>query len=151
MTLPEADLNPGADAPLKPARRISRASPWWRAMDRLRADRWAMAGLAIVTLFFIIALGVWLGWWGGDWMATGGGQWRGPSSEYWLGTTILGQDIFSRAIFSTRTAFEIGLIVAVASMDSPPVTYSEWSSAFSVTRMSWSPADRSRSRWYHSP
>jgi len=115
MTIPETDLNPGADAPLKPARRISRASPWWRAMDRLRADRWAMAGLAIVTLFFIIALGVWLGWWGGNWMQTGGGQWRGPSPEYWFGTTILGQDIFARAIFSTRTAFEIGLIVAVAS------------------------------------
>ncbi|MGB0513201.1 MAG: ABC transporter permease [Wenzhouxiangellaceae bacterium] len=115
MRIPEADLNPGADASLKPTRTISPASPWRRAIARLRSDRWAMAGLAIVLLFFVIALGVWLGWWGGSWMETGGGQWRGPSPEYWLGTTILGQDIFARAVFSTRTAFEIGLIVAVAS------------------------------------
>jgi ABC-type dipeptide/oligopeptide/nickel transport system permease subunit len=35
------------------------------------------------------------------------------SGEYWFGTNIIGQDIFSRAIYSTRTAFEVGLVVAI--------------------------------------
>jgi peptide/nickel transport system permease protein len=35
------------------------------------------------------------------------------SSEYWFGTNIIGQDIFSRALYSTRTAFEVGLLVAL--------------------------------------
>lgn len=74
-----------------------------------------MLGLAIVSLFFIIALGVWAGWWGQDWMANVGDRWEAPSSRHWLGTTILGQDILDRALYSTRTAFEIGLIVALAS------------------------------------
>ncbi|PKL95901.1 MAG: ABC transporter permease [Gammaproteobacteria bacterium HGW-Gammaproteobacteria-8] len=90
-------------------------SPGRRALARLRADRWAMLGLAIVALFFVIALGVWAGWWGGNWMANVGERWEGPSSRHWLGTTILGQDILDRALYSTRTAFEIGLIVALAS------------------------------------
>jgi len=90
-------------------------SPVRRAAGRLLADRWAMLGLAIVLLFFGIALGVWAGLWGGDWMASVGERWEGPSTRHWLGTTILGQDILDRALFSTRTAFEIGLIVALAS------------------------------------
>jgi ABC-type dipeptide/oligopeptide/nickel transport system permease subunit len=90
-------------------------SPGRRALARLQADRWAMLGLAIVVLFFIIALGVWAGGWGQGWMANVGERWEGPSTRHWLGTTILGQDILDRALYSTRTAFEIGLIVALAS------------------------------------
>lgn len=115
MSLPVQDINPGADARLQPVRRPGGISPWSRALDRLVGDRPAMAGLAVVTVFFVIALGVWFGWWGGKWAETGDGQWLPPSPEHWLGTTILGQDIFARAIFSTRTAFEIGLVVAAAS------------------------------------
>jgi peptide/nickel transport system permease protein len=37
------------------------------------------------------------------------------SSEFWFGTNIIGQDIFQRSIYSTKTAFEIGLVVAVLS------------------------------------
>ena len=115
MSLPVQDLNPGTDARMQPARQPGRSSPWGRAFQRLTEDRVAMAGLVIVAIFFVTALGVWFGWWGDNWAETGGGQWQPPTGEYWLGTTILGQDIFARAVFSTRTAFEIGLIVAAAS------------------------------------
>lgn len=115
MNLPAGGLNPGTDARLKPVDTPAGDSLWGRALSRFARDRAAMVGMAIVTAFFVAALGVWLGWWGGNWAETAGGQWEAPSSEHWFGTTILGQDIFARAIFSTRTAFEIGLIVALAS------------------------------------
>lgn len=86
-----------------------------QTLRALLADRWAALGLALVALFLVIAVGVWTGAWGQQWAETGAGQWRGPSSEYWLGTTLLGQDIFARAVQSTATAFEIGLLVALAS------------------------------------
>jgi peptide/nickel transport system permease protein len=91
---------------MKPANRI------WR---QLRQDRFGMAGLLVVTLFFLVAVGVWIGLFGQDWSAAEGGRWEPASPEFWFGTNMLGQDIFQRAIFSVRTAFEIGLIVAVVS------------------------------------
>ncbi|MGK7294931.1 MAG: ABC transporter permease [Candidatus Wenzhouxiangella sp. M2_3B_020] len=109
------ELNPGADARLAPVSRPRRASPWAQAAERFVADRTAMGGLVIVAVFFAIALGAWLGWWGTGWADSVGGRWEPPSSDHWFGTTILGQDIFARAAFSTRTAFEIGLVVSVAS------------------------------------
>jgi ABC-type dipeptide/oligopeptide/nickel transport system permease subunit len=89
-----------------------RSSPWW---NRLKADRAGLAGLTIVLLFMLLAVGVWLGLWGQNWAAASGGRWESPGPEYWFGTNVLGQDIFARAIFSVRTAFEIGLVVAVLS------------------------------------
>jgi peptide/nickel transport system permease protein len=74
-----------------------------------------LLGLAIVGLFFLVALGVWFGWLGQDWSSADGGRWESSGPEYWLGTNALGQDIFQRAIFSVRTAFEIGLVVALLS------------------------------------
>jgi len=115
MSLPARDINPGTDARLEAVRPPARSAPWTRALAHLARDRAAMAGLVLVTAFLLIALGAWFGWWGGNWAETGAGQWQPPSSEHWFGTTILGQDIFARAVFSTRTAFEIGLTVAVAS------------------------------------
>ncbi|MEM7052977.1 MAG: ABC transporter permease [Pseudomonadota bacterium] len=90
-------------------------SLWGRAFDQFRRDRAAMIGCWVVLGFFLIALGVWFGWWGTGWSQATGGRWEGPSMNHWLGTNLLGQDIFQRAIYSTRTAFEIGLIVAVLS------------------------------------
>ena len=91
---------------MKPANRI------WR---QLRNDRFGMAGLLVVALFFLVAIGVWIGWLGQDWSAAEGGRWEPASPEFWFGTNMLGQDIFQRAIYSVRTAFEIGLIVAIVS------------------------------------
>ena len=91
---------------MKPANRI------WR---QLRQDRFGMVGLLVVTLFFVTAVGVWIGWFGQDWSAAEGGRWEPASPAFWFGTNMLGQDIFQRAIYSVRTAFEIGLIVAIVS------------------------------------
>jgi peptide/nickel transport system permease protein len=86
-----------------------------RAWSKLRQDKAGLLGLAIVAVFLFLTLGVLFGWLGQDWSLADGGRWEAASLNHWLGTNLLGQDIFQRAVFSTRTAFEIGLVVALLS------------------------------------
>jgi peptide/nickel transport system permease protein len=74
-----------------------------------------MTGLALVSLFLLMALGVWAGLLGQDWAAADGGRWEPAGQQHWFGTNVLGQDIFQRAVYSSRTAFEIGLVVGLLS------------------------------------
>lgn len=89
-------------------------SPAARAWRGLAGDRWGICGLVIVGVFFLLAAGVWLGLIGQEWARADGERWESPSAEHWFGTNVLGQDIFERAVYSSRTAFEIGLIVTLA-------------------------------------
>lgn len=86
-----------------------------RTWGILRKDRSGMVGLAIVLIFFLIAMAVWLGLIGQSWSAADGGRWEPAGADFWFGTNVLGQDIFQRAVFSVRTAFDIGLVVALLS------------------------------------
>ena len=95
-----------------PARR---ESIWGKALYKFRRDRLGMLGLGVVLVYFIIALGVWFGIWATGWADVDGPKWGGMSAEYWFGTNIIGQDVFQRSLYSTKTAFEIGLVVAVLS------------------------------------
>jgi len=86
-----------------------------RVWTRLRNDRIGLFGLSVVALYFLVAIAVWFGWVGQDWGAATGGRWEPAGSAHWLGTNLLGQDILQRALYSVRTAFEIGLVVALVS------------------------------------
>jgi ABC-type dipeptide/oligopeptide/nickel transport system permease subunit len=88
---------------------------WAKAGHKLLRDRLGLAAAAVVFGYFIIALGVWLGFWGQDWSGLNAGSALPVSWDHWFGTNRSGQDIFERAIFSTKTAFEIGLYVSVLS------------------------------------
>lgn len=81
--------------------------------SRLRSDPYGLAGLVIVVFFLLLAIGVWLGLLGQDWSAADGGRWEPAGPRFWFGTNVLGQDIFARGIYSVRTAFEIGVVVAI--------------------------------------
>ena len=85
--------------------------PWLR----LRKDPYGLAGLVIVAVFFLMALGVWTGLLAQGWADTEGGRWEAPSADFWFGTNILGQDVFQRSVYSVRTAFEIGIVVSLLS------------------------------------
>ncbi len=87
---------------------------WGKAGRKLLRDRLGMASAAVVLAYFVIAVGVAAGVWGQDWSALGSGM-QGVSAAHWFGTNLSGQDVFERAIFSTKTAFEVGLSVAVLS------------------------------------
>jgi len=88
-------------------------SLWLKALRKFSRDRVGMAALIGVLIYALIAIGVVLGWWAGSWADVSGPKWAPASSEYWFGTNIIGQDIFARSLYSTRTAFEVGLIVAL--------------------------------------
>jgi ABC-type dipeptide/oligopeptide/nickel transport system permease subunit len=89
--------------------------PGPRFWQQLRKDKAGLAGLVIVVVFVLLAAGVWAGVLGQGWSAADGGRWESPGPEFWFGTNMLGQDIFQRSIYSIRTAFDIGIIVAVFS------------------------------------
>ncbi len=71
---------------------------------------------AVLAAYLAAAAGVWCGLWGGEWSTISGALREPPSPEHWLGTNRLGQDIFERLLAGTATAFEVGLLVAVASV-----------------------------------
>lgn len=79
---------------------------------RLRQNPAGYAGLVVVLLFLAVAVASWLGLAGQDWSRITGGRWESPGGEHWWGTNMLGQDIMQRAVYSTGTAFQIGLLVA---------------------------------------
>ena len=98
-----------------PAETRARGESLWRkAARKFGRDRLGMLALGVVLAYFIVALGAWLGWWAGGWADLSGTKWEPVSSTHWFGTNIIGQDIFDRAVFSTATAFEVGLSVALA-------------------------------------
>ncbi|MFU8848754.1 MAG: ABC transporter permease [Opitutales bacterium] len=92
----------------------SKESLWSKSARKFRRDRFGMAALGVVGLYGIVALGVWLGLWGQNWSALTDSGYLGMTGEHWFGTNINGQDIFARAIAGTKTAFEVGLVVAVS-------------------------------------
>jgi ABC-type dipeptide/oligopeptide/nickel transport system permease subunit len=90
-----------------------KGSLWSKALYKLGRDRAGQFGLAVVCVYFIAAIGVWLGWWATEWADITGQKWAPVSAGHWFGTNIIGQDIFQRGLYSTATAFEVGLVVAV--------------------------------------
>ena len=90
-------------------------SLWNKAWYKFKRDSMGKTGAVIVLIYFIIALGVWFGIWGMGWSETSENIRQSASAEYIFGTNMIGQDIFSRVIFSTKVAFEVGFIVAILS------------------------------------
>lgn len=92
----------------------ARSRSWWRrALVEIMSDRLALACVSVFALFLIAALGVWTGLWGQRWATTSDAIHAPASAAHWFGTNAIGQDIFARSLVSTRTAFEVGLLVAI--------------------------------------
>lgn len=73
----------------------------------------ALTGIVLVGLFAALSLAAVTGLAGAGWWQTGAEPWLPPGAQHWFGTNRVGQDIFARAVFSTTTAFSVGLLVAV--------------------------------------
>ncbi|NNF16377.1 MAG: ABC transporter permease [Gammaproteobacteria bacterium] len=92
-----------------------RDSLWSKAFYKFRHDRMGMVAFALVMAYGVMALGTVFGWWANDWSEIRGGRFDPISADFWFGSNVNGQDIFARTVFSTRTAFEVGLVVAILS------------------------------------
>jgi len=81
-----------------------------RHWQRLARDRWALTGLAIVTVLTVLALAA-------PWIAPADPlrgsldvSLRAPSRVFWLGTDVQGRDILSRILFGARLSLLVGLV-----------------------------------------
>ncbi|MEX0320535.1 MAG: ABC transporter permease [Puniceicoccaceae bacterium] len=108
---PEIQNKEPDSAPVEP--RAKRDSLWKKAFRKFFRDKFGIASLVVVGIYFLIAVGVWLDVIGTNWSATTDASFAPPSSEHWFGTNINGQDIRDRALYGTRVAFEVGLVVAL--------------------------------------
>ncbi len=76
---------------------------------RIARSRWTVAGLAVIVLLALVALGA-------PWLAPGD-PYRGdlsaglqpPSSAYLLGTDAQGRDVLSRVLYGARLSLTVGL------------------------------------------
>ncbi len=92
-----------------------RDSLWKRAYRKISKDKVGIAALVVVLVYLIIALGVRFLNWGEGWDELVKDGWTPMSPEHWFGTNRNGQDIYKRTIYSTKTAFEVGILVAIFS------------------------------------
>ncbi len=81
-----------------------------RHWQRLARDRWALAGLGLVTALTVLALAA-------PWIAPAdplhgslGESLRGPSQGFWLGTDVQGRDVLSRVMYGARLSLAVGLV-----------------------------------------
>jgi len=76
-------------------------------------DRAGAFSLLVILGYFIVAVSVWLGFIGQGWEEIVNPKGYSTANEFApFGTNFNGQDIFQRAIYGTKSAFEIGLLVA---------------------------------------
>ena len=92
------------------AARVAPRTPGAAVWRRLRRNRTAMAGLAVLALFalsgiFAPALAPY-----DPYRSDLEGSLAGPTAAHWLGTDELGRDILSRIIYGARVSMVIGTI-----------------------------------------
>ncbi len=91
-------------------------SIWYLIWQQLKHDYLGFVGLILVFSFLIMACGVWLGFWGIGWSQITDSLQKAPSVQHWFGTNSIGQDVAQRAIYSSKAAFEIGIVVTFFSV-----------------------------------
>lgn len=97
-----------------------RTALWRDVWHRLRHNKMAMAGMAVIIILVLVAIFA-------PFLApydpndqveirTPGGVKQAPSKKHWLGTDELGRDILSRLIYGSRISVEVGIIAVAISL-----------------------------------
>jgi len=102
--------------PLAAAPSEQPAGLWSDAWARLRANRIAMVGLALIVALILVAIfGPMLSPY--DFLSQNlDARNLPPGAAHWLGTDELGRDVASRVIYGTRTAFLVAIVVTAISV-----------------------------------
>ncbi|MDI6830315.1 MAG: ABC transporter permease [Actinomycetota bacterium] len=97
-----------------------RTALWADVWYRLRHNKMAMVGLAIIILLVLVAIFAPLlaPYDPNDQMEirTPGGVKQPPTWKHWLGTDGLGRDILSRLIYGSRVSVEVGIVAVLISL-----------------------------------
>jgi ABC-type dipeptide/oligopeptide/nickel transport system permease subunit len=91
-------------------------SPGHIAFNKFLRDKIGVLSCLVVFLYFAVAFLVFFDLIATNWDALIYDGYSPTSQEHWFGTNFNGQDIFSRTLYSTRTAFEVGFIVTLLSV-----------------------------------
>jgi peptide/nickel transport system permease protein len=76
------------------------------------SNRKAAAGLIVLGIYIVLAIiGPWIAPF--DPGARGEDLMQGPSSEHWMGTTHLGQDVYSQLLVGTRSVIFVGFLAGI--------------------------------------
>src|SRR5512140_1619008 len=91
-------------------------SPGARALRRLFRRKGAVAGLAVIVFFVLLAIfAPWIS--PQDPIATSWGAIRkAPSAAHWLGTDEIGRDVLARVIWGTRASLLAGMVSVMISL-----------------------------------
>jgi oligopeptide transport system permease protein len=91
-------------------------SLWQDAWMRLKKNRLALLGLAVLSSFMVIALLT-------PWLAPYGYEQQNivlgavpPSAEHWLGTDVLGRDMLTRIMYGGRVSLMVGFIATAVAL-----------------------------------
>src|SRR4030042_290188 len=95
---------------IESGKKYSRTSLYKDAWKRLRKNKLAMLGLAIVILLILIAIFAPLISPYDPIISIKTDSSLGPSVRHFFGTDLLGRDIFSRVIYGSRISIEVGVI-----------------------------------------
>ena len=113
MTIPTSSIEqviPGQGSMAQPE--TARPGKARRQRFRFLRNGKASVGLAILGVYVVFAIiGPWVAPY--DPSARSNDLVRGPSSAHWLGTTHLGQDVFSQLLVGTRSVVYVGFLAAI--------------------------------------
>jgi peptide/nickel transport system permease protein len=86
-------------------------------LRRLARSYSALWGLCMVcALLFLAAFAEVIAPYGPAQMVSGGGSLEAPSWQHLMGVDLLGRDVFSRVIYSSRIAFYVGIVSIILSL-----------------------------------
>jgi len=107
--------------PIEPSEEVAYAfarpaTTYWRdAWRRLRQNRMAMIGLAVIVILFLLAIfgPVFSPYSYSDQDLTPTGINQPPSLKHWFGTDALGRDLFVRVLYGARISLSIGVFASL--------------------------------------
>jgi peptide/nickel transport system permease protein len=117
---PDFEVTSGGAIALQPVA-VTRKSPSRLFWDRLKEDKLALGGAAVIGILILVAI------FGGPLAAsiTGHGQNstygtmtdaygvpKGPNSQFWFGADAAGRDLFVRTMYGARTSLFVGIVAS---------------------------------------
>ncbi len=121
MAVPNATHSVPPPVTLNEGRRVKHYRPgtlslgWSKVWDTFTYNGLATIGFVLLGIYvFIAILAPLIAPYDPQQMAVGLVR-QGPSSQHWLGTTAVGQDIWSQLIYGTRTSLLVGFTVGILS------------------------------------